>query len=175
MWPDLRYALRLLARSPGFTSVAVLTIALGIGPNTAVFSMVNAVLLRPLPYPNSDRLVMLWKTWKARGFDQLPVDGPAFPEWKQTSHSFDDMSAAFTIPEYGFNLTAGSEPERVQGAQAGANFFGVMGVKPEIGRGFLPEEDQAGARHVTLLSHAFWQRRFGPDRTILGRSIGSTA
>ena len=172
MWSDLRYALRLLAKSPGFTAVAVLTIALGIGPNTAVFSMVNAVLLRPLPYPDSGRLVMLWETWKVRGFDQLPVDGPAFLEWKQSSRSFDDMSPAFTIPEYGFNLTAGGDPERVQGAQAGANFFDVMGVKPEIGRGFLPEEDQAGGRRVALLSHAFWQRRFGADRGVLGRSIG---
>ncbi|HEV2446529.1 MAG TPA: ABC transporter permease [Candidatus Sulfopaludibacter sp.] len=172
MWHDLRYALRLLAKSPGFTAVAVLTVALGIGPNTAVFSMVNAVLLRPLPFPNSDRLAMLWETWPARGFDQLPVDGPAFLEWKRSSHSFDDMAPAFTIPEYGFNLTAGGEPERAQAAQAAANFFDVMGVKPVIGRVFLPEEDQPGGRHVALLSYAFWQRRFGSDPHIIGRAIG---
>jgi putative ABC transport system permease protein len=172
MWRDLRYALRLLARSPGFTSVAVLTIALGVGPNTAVFSMVNAVLLRPLPYPHSERLVMIWETWKARGFDHLPVSGPNFLDWKRSSHSFEDMAPAFTVPEYGFNLTAGGEPERAQAAQAAANFFDVVGVRPELGRAFQPEEDQAGGRPVVLLSNSFWLRRFHGDRSIVGRGIG---
>ncbi len=172
MWQDLRYAIRLLAKSPGFAAVAVLTVALGIGPNTAIFSMINAVLLRPMPYRNADRIVMLWETWKARGFEQLPVSGPTFLDWKRENHSFEDMSPAFTIPEYGFNVTAGGEPERAQAGKAAAGFFSVMGVVPALGREFLPEEDRPGGRPAVLLSQPFWQRRFGADRHILGRSIG---
>ncbi len=172
MWQDLRYALRLLVKSPGFAAVAVLTVALGVGPNTAIFSMINAVLLRPMPYRNADRIVMLWETWKARGFDQLPVSGPTFLDWKRENHSFEDMSPAFTIPEYGFNVTAGGEPERAQAGKAAAGFFSVMGVEPALGREFLPEEDRPGGRPAVLLSQPFWQRRFGADRHILGRSIG---
>ncbi len=172
MWQDIRYAVRLLLKSPGFTAVAVLTVALGVGPNTAIFSMINAVLLRPMPYRNADRIVMLWETWKARGFDQLPVSGPTFLDWKRESHSFEDMSPAFTIPEYGFNVTAGGEPERAQAGKAAAGFFSVMGVVPALGREFFPEEDRPGGRPAVLLSHSFWQRRFGADRGILGRPIG---
>ena len=172
MWQDLRYAIRLLAKSPAFTAVAVITIALGVGPNTAIFSMINAVLLRPLPYRDSQRIVMLWETWKARGFDQLPVSGPTFLDWKSQNRSFEDMAPAFTIPEYGFNVTSGGEPERAQAAQAGANFFSVLGVQPVLGRAFLPEEDKPGGRAVALLGHRFWQRRFGGDRGILGGTIG---
>src|ERR1041384_4188043 len=116
MLSDLRYALRLLARSPGFAALAVITIALGVGPNTTIFSMINAVLLRPLPYRDSERLVMLWETWKARGFNQLPVSGPTLLDWKRQARSFEDMAPAFSIPEYGFNVTAGGEPERAQAA-----------------------------------------------------------
>jgi putative ABC transport system permease protein len=172
MFQDVRFALRLLAKSPGFTAVAVLTIALAVGPNTAIFSMINAVLLRPMPYRDADRIVMLWENWKTRGFEQLPVSGPDFLDWKRESRSFEDMSPAFTIPEYGFNVTAEGEPERAQGGKAAAGFFGLLGVKPMLGREFLPEEDRPGGRPAVLLSRAFWQRRFGGRADILGRTIG---
>jgi putative ABC transport system permease protein len=172
MLQDIRYALRTFRKSPGFAAVAVIAIALGVGPNSAIFSIVNAVLLRPLPYKDPDRVVMLWENSKARGFDQLPVSGPTFMDWKRECRSFEDMAPAFTIPEYGFNVTAGGEPERAQGGQAAANMFSVLGVKPVLGRYFLPEEDRPGGDPVVLISHSFWRRRFGGARDVAGKSVG---
>src|ERR1019366_4046453 len=130
MWQDIQYSLRAFIKNPGFTLIAMLTIALGVGPNSAIFSIVNVVLLRPVPYGDSSRLVMLWEKHQRRGFDMLPVSGATFSDWKRDSQSFEDMAAAFTIAEYGFNVTAGGEPERAQAGQAGANLFSVLGVKP---------------------------------------------
>lgn len=172
MLQDIRYAFRTLLKNPGFTAVAVIAIALGVGPNSAIFSIINAVLLRPLPYQDPDRVVMLWENSKARGFDQLPVSGPTFMDWKRECRSFEDMAPAFTIPEYGFNVTAGGEPERAQGGQAAANMFSVLGIKPVLGRYFLPEEDRPGGDSVVLIGHSFWQRRFGAARDVVGKSIG---
>ena len=172
MWQDLRYAFRTLAKSPGFAGVAVLAIALGVGPNSAVFSIINAVLLRPLPFRDSERVVMLWETMKSRGFDQLPVSGPTFLDWKRDARSFENMVPAFALPEYGFNLTGGGEPERVRGGMAGAAFVDVMGITPSVGRGFLPDEDRPGAPKVVLIGYSLWQRRFGSDPRIIGRSVG---
>lgn len=172
MMQDIRYALRTFAKNPGFAAVAIIAIALGVGPNSAIFSIVNAVLLRPLPYKDPDRVVMLWETAKKRGFDQLPVSGITLTDWKRECRSFEDMAPAFTIPEYGFNVTAGGEPERAQGGQAAANMFSVLGLKPVLGRYLLPEEDRPGGNAVVMISHSFWQRRFGASRDVIGKSIG---
>jgi putative ABC transport system permease protein len=172
MWQDIRYAFRAFGKNPGITATAVVAIALGIGPNSAIFSIINAVLLRPLPYREADRIVMLWETNKPRGFDQMPVSGATFTDWKRDTHSFVDMAPAFTIPEYGFNVTAGGEPERAQAGQAAANFFSVLGTAPVLGRSFLPEEDRPGGNPVVLISHSFWMRRFGGSPGVIGRPIG---
>jgi putative ABC transport system permease protein len=168
---DLRYAARSLFRNPGFSLVAILVLALGIGPNSAIFSIVSAVLLRPLPIKDPSRVVVVWETWKEKGFDQLPVSANNYLDWKQRNHVFEQMGAAFAIPEYGFNVTAGGEPERVPGAKASYEYFRVLGLKPLAGRGFLPEEDRPGGPPVAVVSHRFWQRRLGGDRGVLGQSI----
>ena len=116
MWQDLRYAFRTLMKNPGFTLVAVIAIALAVGPNSAIFSMVNSVLLRPLPFPEPERLVMLLENMKGRGADMLPVPGPTYVDWKQRSRSFEDLALVFMLPEYGFNVTYGGEPVRAQAA-----------------------------------------------------------
>ena len=115
---------------------------------------------------------MLWETAKGKGFDQMPVSGVTFTDWKRDCRSFEDMAPAFTIPEYGFNVTAGGEPERAQGGQAAANLFTVLGVQPVLGRFFTPEEDRPGGNPVVLISHSFWQRRFGASRNVVGKSVG---
>ena len=166
---DLRYGLRMLRRRPGFTIVAVITLALGIGANTAIFSVVDAVLLRPLPYPQAERLVFLWSTMIGQG---VPTSGSAMPdyrEWRDRSDAFDGLGGFY----YGdFNLSSGgSEPERVQGAYVTSNLFDVLRVSPALGRSFTPAEDQYGRHHVALLSHGLWQRRFGGDPAVIGREI----
>ena len=172
MWQDIQYAARTFVKNPVFTLIAVITIALGVGPNSVIFSIINAVILRPLPYRDSDRIVMLWETNPKRGFSMMPVSGSNFSDWKHDSTSFVDMAPAFTISEYGFNVTAGGEPERAQGGQAAASFFSVLGVDPILGRSFLPEEDRPGGRPVVMVSESFWTRRFGRSPSIIGRSIG---
>ena len=166
---DLRYALRMLLKKPGFTAIAVLTLALGIGANTAIFSVVDAVLLRSLPYPNADRLVMLWSTMQAQG---VPTSGSAMPdyrEWRDQSQSFEGLAGFY----YGdFNLSgANREPARVQGAYITANLFPVLGISPALGRGFSSEEEQFGRHRVALLSNALWQQHYGADPQIIGRSV----
>ncbi|HKC63387.1 MAG TPA: ABC transporter permease, partial [Pyrinomonadaceae bacterium] len=166
---DLRYGVRMLRKKPGFTIVAVITLALGIGANTAIFSVVDAVLLRPLPYPAPDQLVMLWSSMKAQGIPQSGSAMPDYREWRDQNRSFAGLGA-FYYTDY--NLGGeGFEPERAQGARVTANVFDVLGVKPAMGRVFLPEEEQYGRHHVVLLSHGLWQRRYGSDPNIVGRAI----
>src|SRR5438093_13524016 len=149
LWQDLRYGLRMLAKNPGFTAVAVTTLALGIGANTAVFSGVNAVLLRPLPYQNPGRLAVLWTDNLKQNLHQERTSYPNFEDWRKHSRAFEDMafSSAFTV-----NLTGGDEPERVIAGRASANLFPVMGVRPILGRVFSTEEEERGER-VVLLSY----------------------
>jgi putative ABC transport system permease protein len=168
---DIRSAFRILVRDPGYAGVAILALALGIGPNSAIFSMVSAVLLRPLPVTDADRIVTVWETWKAKGFDQIPASASNYLDWKEQNHVFEKMAAAFAIPEYGFNVTAGGVPERVSGAKASAEYLEVLGVEPSLGRGFLPEEDRPGGPPVVVVSHAFWQRRLSSGRDAIGRTI----
>jgi putative ABC transport system permease protein len=165
---DLRYGFRMLWKSPGFTIVAVITLALGIGANTAIFSVVNSVLLRPLPYPDADRLVYLQAVNPAKGITDSNISPPDFADWKNQNQTFEDMTAFLTG---GAILSGDTEPERVPAAYVTASFLPVLGVKPAIGRNFLLEEDREGNDRVAIISHALWQRRFGADPGVVGRQI----
>ncbi|PYQ08863.1 MAG: permease [Acidobacteria bacterium] len=164
---DLRYSVRTLIERPGFAVVAALTIALGVGGTTAMFGVVDAVLLRPLPYADPDRLVMLWT--RTPGGPQAAASWPEFVDWREQNHSFADMAV---WRGQSVNLTGGAEPERVVGAFVSDRFFPLLGARPVLGRTFTPEEtDPATARPVAVLGHGLWQRRFGSDPGILGRSL----
>jgi putative ABC transport system permease protein len=151
--------------------VAVLALALGIGPNTAIFTMVNAVLLKPLPVPEPNRVVMIWGTLLKSGFDQMPVSAADYLDWKRQARSFDYMSAAFAIPEYGLNISGIGDPERAPAALASREFLPALGMKPIVGRNFLPEEDRPGGPPVVLISHGLWQRRFHSNPAAVGRTL----
>ena len=170
-WQDLRYGFRTLLRNPGFCAVAILALAMGIGPNTAIFTMVNAVLLKPLPVPEPNRVVMIWGTVLKAGFDQMPVSAADYLEWQKQARSFDAMSAAFAIPEFGLNVSGAGDPERVSAALASKEFLPALGIKPIAGRNFLPEEDRPGGPPAVLISHALWQRRFHSDPAAIGRTL----
>jgi putative ABC transport system permease protein len=170
-WQDLRYGLRTLLKNPGFCAVAILALALGIGPNTAIFTMVNAVLLKPLPVPEPNRVVMIWGTLLKSGFDQMPVSAADYLDWKQQARSFDHMSAAFAIPEYGLNISGIGDPERAPAALASQEFLPALGIKPIVGRNFLPEEDRPGGPPAVLISNTLWQRRFHSDPAAVGRTL----
>ena len=165
---DIRYGVRGLWKRPGFTVVAVLTLALGIGANTAIFSVVNAVLLRPLQFRDPDRLVIIWED---AGFLGFPRNTPApanYVDWKNQSQSFEDVAATV---EQTFNLTGDGNPERVAAYAVTANFFPLFGVPPAVGRGFTPDDDRPGAHKVAVLSHELWQTRYGSDSQIINRDI----
>ncbi|HEV2490652.1 MAG TPA: ABC transporter permease [Candidatus Acidoferrales bacterium] len=166
LWQDLRYGIRLLAKSPGFTAVAVVTLALGIGANTALFSVVNGVLLNPLAYPQPSQLVALYG--RTPGFDKAPIAYLNFLDWQREAHSFSSM-AIYRNEDY--NFTGKGEAERLSGYMISADFFSMLGVKPVLGRVFRPEEDQPGAGPVVILSGGFWKRRFGSSPDIIGKSI----
>ncbi len=164
---DVRYGLRQLRRSPGFTVVAVLTLALGIGANTAIFSVINAVLLRPLPFRNPDRLVQLWETEAAPG--QYPFAGPDYLDWQAQTRTLESMSL-YTWQQT-FNASGAGEPEAVGVVATQANFFSVVGVTPLLGRGFVQGEDRAGQNLVAVLSYGFWQRHFGGRNDAVGKTL----
>jgi predicted permease len=170
-WQDLRYGFRTLLRNPGFCAVAIMALALGIGPNTAIFTMVNAVLLKPLPVPEPDRVVMIWGTLLKSGFGQMPVSAADYLDWKREARSFDQMAAAFAIPEYGLNVSGAGDPERAPAALASKEFLPALDIKPVVGRNFLPDEDRPGGPPAVLISHSFWQRRFHSDPTAVGRTL----
>lgn len=163
---DLSYGLRMLIKHRGVTAIAVLTLALGIGANTAIFSVVNAVLLNPLPYKDPDRLVSLW--------ENVPVQGrwraaPAnFFDWKKQNTVFEGVAA---FGSSSMTLTGNGEPEQLLGARVSEGYFGVVGVDPLLGRAFVSEEHERGRANVVILGHAFWQRRYGGDRNIVNRTI----
>jgi putative ABC transport system permease protein len=166
---DLRFGLRMLVKNPVFTLVAVVTLSLGIGTNTALFSVVDAVLLRQLPYPDADRLVFLWSTMPSQG---IPMSGSALPDyhaWRDQSSVFEGLAGFYNG---NFNLSSqGSAPEFLQGAYISPSLFQVLKVSPSSGRLFTGDEEQFGKHRVVLLSHGLWQRRFGSDRNIVGRDI----
>src|SRR5216683_923114 len=169
LWQDLSYGFRIAIRNPIFSLVVVLTLALGIGANAAIFSVVNAVLLRPLPYPQSDRLVMLFSAWPSQG---IPRSGSALPDYRvyrDQNQTLEGLAGFF----YGdVNLSVANQtPERVQGARITANLFPVLHVAPILGQNFLPEDEKWGQHRVVLLSYGLWQRQFGGDANIVGRQI----
>ena len=168
LFNEFRYAFRSLLKRPGFTAIAVTTLALGIGANTAMFSVINAVLLRPLPYQQPERLVTIWEESPGRGMYQLPVSFANLSDWREQNHTFEQISA-YTFTN--LNLTGAGEPARLSAIRATANLFQLIGAVPMLGRQFLPEEDKDGTNRVVILGHAAWQNRFGTDKGIIGRSI----
>ncbi len=166
-WRDIRFGLRMLHKNPGFTTVAVLTLALGIGANTAIFSVINGVLLNPLPYDHPGQLVNLREA-PPQG-SQMIVSGGAFTDWRENSASFDVMSVVRGIE---MNLTGEGEPERISGLQVSASYLQALRLQPELGRGFSSEEDKPGGDNkVIVIGHGLWHRRFGADRNVVGRTI----
>jgi putative ABC transport system permease protein len=168
LWQDLRYGARMLLKNPGFTLIAIGAIALGIGANTAIFSVVNAVLLRPLPYKESERLVVLYETNPRQGSYEMDVSYPNFVDLRAQSQSFEQLAACLYG---GMILTGKDEPARLQVVAVSADFFAMLRVKPLRGRVFLPEEDKVGGAPVVIVSHALWQSRFGGDEGLIGRQI----
>jgi predicted permease len=164
---DLRFALRQMRKSPGFTVVIIVTLALGIGANTAIFSVVNAVLLRPLPYPNSDQLVMLWEQNPHRGWFENIISGENFLDWQKQNQVFAGM-AAFTSNS--FTIIGNQQAEEIAGERVSANLFSVLGVQPFRGRLFLPEENRQDKAAV-VLSYGLWQQRYGGDADVIGKQI----
>ena len=167
---DVRFAFRMLFKSPGFTLVVILTLGLRIGANSAIFSVIDAVLLRPLPYAQPDQLVKIWMHFTGIGLpkDQNWVSAPEFVDLRNLNRSFSHVAA---ISGESFNLKAGATPERVNGAAVSADFFSLLGVEPEGGRMFLPGEDEPGRENIVVLSHGLWTRRFGSDAGILGKPL----
>jgi putative ABC transport system permease protein len=166
LWQDIRYGFRMLLKKPGFTAVAILALALGVGANTAIFSVVNGVLLRPLPFKDSDRLVRLGE-W-SKQVPTMSISYPNFKDWREQNHVFEGI-AATQFDSY--NLTGADEPERLLGRNVSWNFFDVLGVTPAVGRSFREEEDHAGAPRVCVISNSLWQRRFSSDQKIVGKAV----
>lgn len=167
---NIRYSARSLIKTPAFTAVAIIVLALAIGANTAIFTVVNAVLIRALPYPNSDRLVMLWETNPRFqiGIDTLPVTPGTFMDWREQSSVFEHISA---LGAGHFSLSGSGEPERISGASVSANFFRLMGTEPKLGRAFQDDEERPGATKVVVISYALWQRRFGGADDAVGKPM----
>ena len=171
LFSDMRYTLRQLRKSPAFTAVAVITLALGIGANTAIFSVVNGALLRPLAFRDPDRLVRIWHVPPAKSFPgmtEFSVSAANYLDWERQNHVFDKMAI---LTYHGFTLTGGDKPEQVDATAVSPDFFATLGVAPMLGRTLLPEEDQPGRSNVVVLSHRFWQERFGSNREMVGRTI----
>src|SRR5882724_2577673 len=164
---DVRYALRVLAKNPAFTIIAVVALALGIGANSAIFSVVDAVLLRPLPFKHPEQLVMVWENAAHMGFPKNTPSPANFLDWQKQAQSFTGMAA---MVERSFNLTGVGEPERLDGRRVSANLFDLLGVPALLGRTFVPDDDRPGT-HVVLLSYSLWQRRFGSDPSVIGRAL----
>jgi putative ABC transport system permease protein len=170
MFQDLRYGARMLLKTPGFTLIAVITLALGIGANTAIFSVVNAVLLKALPFHEPDRIVMLWTDHPALnlGFHELPPAPVDLPEWRRDAKSFEQIAA---IRPRAADLSEWGDPERVGSVQVTANFFSLLGARPLLGRVFSVDEEQPGQDKVAIISHDLWQRRFGGEANVIGQLI----
>jgi len=167
LWQDLQYGLRMLRKSPGFTLVAVITLALGIGANSAIFSVVNAVLLRPLPYKDPERLVMINHHYPKLDL-RASVSAVGYTHYREVGKSFENMTA---FSGWAVNLTESGEPERLRGLMVTTTFFPTLGIEAVKGRTFSPGEDQAGRNHIVVISDGLWQRRFGSDPNFVGKTI----
>lgn len=172
MLSDIRYALRQLAKNPGFTFVAVLTLALGIGANTAIFSVVNALLLKPLPFPGSQQLVAIGSVHtRDRQDDLSSFSYPDFFDFREQNRT---LASAAVLRDQGFAITSEEGATSVRGVKASAEFFDVLGVQPTLGRGFTRDDERSGGGpggFKVVLSHDSWMKRFGGDRNVLGRTI----
>jgi putative ABC transport system permease protein len=168
LWQDVRYALRILVKKPVFTLAAVITLGLGIGANTAIFSVVNAVLLRPLPFDEPDQILQVWSTNKEDGENDLVVSVPDFVDWQAQNRSFEQL-AAYSLTS--FILTNSQEPERLRGAKVSASFFPLLRVTPALGSVFTAEDDRFGSERVAIVSFGLWQRRFSSNPQIVGEQI----
>src|SRR6266699_6142225 len=158
LWQDLRYGMRTLTKNPGFTGVTVITLALGIGANTAIFSVVSGVLLSKPPVKDADRVMMVLSINRAKGWSyglEHPASAPDFLDWRNESHAFEEMAAV--EPSSDFSLTGQGEPQRVAGMRVSANYFHLLGVNAARGRTFVEGEDEAGREHVAILSYGLWQ------------------
>ena len=172
-WPiellaDLRYGLNRLRREPGFTLAVLMALALGIGANTAIFTVARAALLKPLPYPQSDRIMMVWESVPQRGWDQFPISAPDFLDWRRDATSFATIAG---FAESGFNLRTGAGAERIDAVQVTDGFFDVMGIRPRIGRPILPEDTRDQGEPVAILTDSLWKRSFDADPNVIGRKI----
>ena len=167
-WQDVRYGMRLLARRPGFSAIVIGTVAIGIGANTAIFSVVDGVLLRPLPYPHSERLVRVWEDEPSKGFSRNVVNPFNFLDWRDRSHSFTQMAA---IDSGNSNITGAGDPVAVPDMRVSPEFFSILGISASLGRTFVPEEGRPGHSDSVILSYPFWQTHFGSNRGALGRTI----
>ena len=168
IWADVKYALRQLRKSPGFTTTAVLTLALGIGANTAVFSLINAVLLRPLSFPQPDRIFQIEKMNATESSYTASI--PLFLQWREHNRVFEHV-AAYSVLPVGFNLAQRGRPERVPGLRVSADFFRVLGIAPQLGRNFTVDDDRPGSQHVVILGNSLWHRRYNSDPGLVGKSI----
>jgi putative ABC transport system permease protein len=169
LWQDLRYGARMLLNNPGFTAVAVVTLALGIGANSAIFSVINALLLRQLPYRDPGKLVQVWETDVKRGDNAMTASYPNFADWRDRNHVFEQIAA---YSGDGFILTGTSDSERIQGAIVSPSFFSMLGIKPIVGRVFSPEEDHPNKVFSAVISERLWRRRFNSDPHITGKTVG---
>ena len=165
---DLRFGFRALRKTPLFTAIALAALALGTGANTAIFTVVNGVLLRPLPYGDPERLTLLYENNAGKGWDRFAVAPANFLDWQSESRAFESMAA---FDGTTLALTGRGEPERLRVTKASADFFTVLGVPPLLGRGFIQEEDRPGTGRVAVLRHGLWQRRFGSDPAMVGQVL----
>ncbi|HKN84809.1 MAG TPA: ABC transporter permease, partial [Pyrinomonadaceae bacterium] len=165
---DVRFALRGLLKHPGFALIAVITLALGIGANSAIFSVVNAVLLRPLPFKDPDRLMVVWERRANSGRANLPLSGHEYAAFKERSKSFEALTI---FQPNGFNLTGRGDPLMVDASEVSTDYFSVLGVPPVLGRTFAPGEDQSGGAKVAILGHKLWTQRFGSDPSVINQTI----
>jgi predicted permease len=170
LWQDLRYGARMLMKKPGFTLIAVITLALGIGANTTIFSVINSLLLKPIPFPDADRLALVWRTQVNDPKSRNIVSAPNYQDWQRQNDVFANM-AIFDSAGKGYNLSGSGEPERVSGVRVSASFFDVLGVKPRFGRTFLPEEETPGKHQVVVINDGLWRSRYNADPTIVGKTI----
>jgi putative ABC transport system permease protein len=172
LWQDLRYGARMLLKNPGFTLIAALTLALGIGANTAIFSVVNTLLFRPLPFHESGQLVWIANTGTTGGLSSVTTRVANFNDWRAQNKSFEDLAAYFAFFDYGsYNLIGVGEPERLIGVGVSQNFFALLGVSPLLGRGFNEEECRWNGSPAVILSHAYWAQRFAADPGVIGRTL----
>ncbi len=165
---DIRYGIRSLLKRPGLAIIAIVTLAIGIGSNSAIFSVVNSLLIKPLPFPDLDRIVAIWEKMPSRSVARNEVSMANYLDWRAQNQTFEQMGL---YRWWSTNLTGVDSPERIQGFLVSANFLNVLGMKPSLGRGFSAEEDQPGKDAVANLTHGLWQRRFGSDPDIVNKTI----